>query len=78
MTELSLSERNLTAGTMASRPRGSIGVVAAVARLMALRPADPASPRARTRGSPPGSAHLRRDLGLVATDDQWWRAMDRW
>lgn len=67
-----------TDGTERARPRISIGVIAGVARLMALKPRPAACERNRSRGSPPGSAHLRRDIGLAPREDEWWRAMDRW
>jgi hypothetical protein len=80
MTELTLNSS--TSGDRTTRPRISLSVLAGVARLMALKPADAARTRARSRGSPPGtepgSVHLRADIGLARREDEWWRAIDRW
>jgi hypothetical protein len=46
--------------------------------MLSGRPLPTTRTRASARGSPPGSAHLRRDIGLVAENDQWWRDLDRW
>ncbi len=81
MTELTLNTQSVP-GDQTTRPRISLRVVAGVARLMSLKPADAAGTRARSRGSPPGSepasAHLRADIGLARQEDEWWRAIDRW
>lgn len=81
MTELTLPSPSIS-GNQTSRPRISLRVIAGVARLMSLKPADAAGTRARSRGSPPGSepasAHLRADIGLARREDEWWRAIDRW
>ena len=78
MTDLFLATHPAPLAGTPSRPRRSLAVVAAVARLLSGRPLPATRTRASARGSPPGSAHLRRDLGLVHQDDQWWRALDRW
>lgn len=78
MTDLFLTAHPAPLATEASRPRRSLAVVAAVARMLSGRPLPTTRTRASARGSPPGSAHLRRDLSLVAENDQWWRDLDRW
>lgn len=76
MTDLSIERTALQLDAPAPRPRGGRVLIAAVATLMSGRPLGRASQPPRSRGSPP--RHLRADLGLAPSEDQWWRALDRW
>lgn len=77
MTDISSTEQTYLPAIPSPRPRAAIALVAAVASLMSSRPATSARHDARSRGSPV-PAHLHRDVGLLPTSDEWWRAIDRW
>lgn len=78
MTELN-TDHSVPTASQSSRPRLGMAVVAAVGRLMSGRPLATSHTGTSARGSPPGSEHLRRDIGFpTALEPQWWRAMDRW
>lgn len=78
MTHDTLTAHDAGLASQTDRPRRSVGVVAAVARLMSGRPLPSTRTRASARGSPHVPRHLRSDLGLPPESDEWWRAMDRW
>ena len=77
MTETTMTETSYLSAIPTPRPRAAIALVAAVASLMSSRPATVVRHDTRSRGSPL-PAHLHRDVGLMPTSDEWWRAIDRW
>ena len=77
MTDINLTEQSYLPAIPTPRPRARIALVAAVASLMSSRPSTGARHQTRSRGSPL-PAQLHRDVGLLPTPDEWWRAIDRW
>ena len=78
MTDLNLDYRPYSTGGALRRPGIAGAVVSAVVSMLANAQLARATKRHQSRGSPPVSAHLRRDLGLPPEGTQWWRAIDRW
>lgn len=76
MTNLSIERSAHLVDGPSPRPRGGLVLAAAVATLMSGRPLGRPSRPPHSRGSPP--RHLHADLGLASSEDQWWRALDRW
>lgn len=79
MTDLNMTTRNAySIDDSLPRPGIAGAVVSAVVTMLANAQLTRSARRYRSRGSPSVPAHLRRDLGLPAESDQWWRAIDRW